>query len=173
MKLNTKQIVISGIFAALSVALIYLVRIPFPPLPFLEYDAGDIPIFLCTYLYGPVFGIVIGVVASVIQGLTVSASSGWIGILMHIFAIIGYVLPVGLLFRKKTFKNLMISAGAAAVFTVIFMIIWNLIFTPIFMNAPISAVIELMPLIILFNVIKVGINTVLAVTLYKIFNKIL
>ena len=168
MKISVKKIIILGIFTALSVSLIYLIRIPFPPLPFLEYDAGDIPIFLCTYLYGSVYGVIIGAAASIVQGLTVSAPSGFIGVLMHIFAIAGYVLPVGLLFRKKTFGNLLISAASAAVITIIFMLIWNLIFTPVFMGAPVSEVIALLPLILLFNVIKVVINTALAVILYKI-----
>ena len=158
---------------ALSVGLIYMIRFPiFPVIPFMEYDAGDIPIFLCTYLFGPVFGIVIGVIASVIQGITVSAGAGWIGIIMHIFAVIGYTVTAGIMFKKKdSLFNLIIAGFAAVLAMTIFMVCWNIIFTPIFMNVPRVAVMELMPFIVLFNLIKAGVNTAITLVLYKILNQ--
>ena len=158
---------------ALSVGLIYLIRFPiFPVIAFMEYDAGDIPIFLCTYLFGPVFGIVIGVIASLIQGITVSAGSGWIGIVMHILAVIGYTVTAGLMFKKKdSLYNLIIAGFAGVLVMTVFMVLWNLIFTPIYMGVPRVAVMELMPFIVLFNLIKAGVNTAVTLVLYKILNQ--
>lgn len=173
MKFSIKIICTIGVLTALSVGLIYLIHFPiFPVISFMEYDAGDIPIFLCTYLFGPLYGIIIGVIASVIQGLTVSATSGWIGIIMHIFAILGYTVTAGLIFRNKdSLLNLIIAGVFGVLVMTIFMVGWNIIFTPIFMNVPRSAVIELLPYIILFNLIKAGLNTVLTLILYQLFPK--
>ena len=172
-KNNIAYICILGVMTALSVALIYLIRFPiFPVIAFMEYDAGDIPIFLCTYAFGPVYGIIIGVIASVIQGLTVSANSGWIGVLMHIFAVVGYTVSAGLIFKKKDkLSNLIIAAVTGILVMTVFMVCWNIIFTPIFMNVPRAAVMELMPFIVLFNLIKASVNTVITLVLYKILNK--
>lgn len=170
---NAKKITVIGLLVALSVALIYMIRFPiFPVVAFLEYDAGDVPIFLCTYLYGSGYGIIIGLIASFIQAITVSASSGWIGFIMHIFAVFGYTVTVGLIYKKKdNTSNLIVAAIAGILVMTAFMVGWNLIFTPIFMNVPRSVVIELLPYIILFNLIKASINTVVSVILYKVLNQ--
>ena len=80
-----RRLTTMGMMAAISVVLVYLVHFPiFPVAPYLEYDPADIPIFICTFLYGPGAGFLLTVLASTIQGVTVSAASGWVGVLMHI-----------------------------------------------------------------------------------------
>ena len=70
-----------AVLSAMSVLLVYLVHFPiFPAAPFLEYDPADIPILIGTFLFGPLGGLIITGGASVLQGVTVSASSGIIGI---------------------------------------------------------------------------------------------
>ena len=54
---------------AISVALVYLIHFPiFPAVAFLEYDPADIPILIGTFVFGPLSGIVLTVVTSVITG---------------------------------------------------------------------------------------------------------
>ena len=96
-----RKLVTMAMLAALSIVLVYVVHFPiFPAAPFLEYDPADIPIFIGTFLFGPVSGLLLTVVTSVVQGLTVSASSGPIGILMHIFATGSFALIAGNLYRR-------------------------------------------------------------------------
>lgn len=160
-----------GIGTALTVALILILRIPMF-LPFLEYDPGDIPIYFCTYLFGPIYGLIMTVTASIIQGVTVSASSGWIGILMHIFATGTFVCVSGAIYKRgQSDKRLAVSLIAAGAATVGSMVIWNLIFTPIFSGVEVSAVVGMLPLIIAFNVIKVLINCVVSVIILKAVGK--
>ena len=84
---RTMRLVKMGAMVALSVALVYLIHFPiFPAVAFLEYDPADIPILIGTFAFGPLAGLVLTVVTSVVQGLTVSASSGLYGILMHVIA---------------------------------------------------------------------------------------
>ena len=91
-----RKLVTMAMLAALSIVLVYVVHFPiFPAAPFLEYDPADIPILIGTFAYGPVAGIILTVVVSVIQGMTVSASSGFMGIAMHIFATSILVLVAG------------------------------------------------------------------------------
>lgn len=190
---------VAGICTALSVALIFLLRFPiFPSMAILEYDMGDIPIYFSTALFGPMFGLAVTVIASAVQGLTVSAASGWIGVLMHIFATGSFVLVYGLVLEPKllttgegrrrflhifsgiTAKRHSVGRLAAAgvagtLTTAAIMILWNLIFTPMFYGMPMSAVIPMLPVIIAFNLIKAGVNGTVSILIYKplqkIFNK--
>lgn len=43
----------------------------------------------------------------------------------------------------------------------------NMIVTPLFMGLPLAAVMELMPFILLFNLVKAGINSAVTFVLYK------
>ena len=99
-RVSTRKLTAMGLMAAVSVMLVAVVHFPiFPAAPFLEYDPADISIFICTFLYGPVSGLLLTLVVSVIQGLTVSAASGPIGIIMHIFATGTFVLVSGNIYR--------------------------------------------------------------------------
>ena len=166
-KINLRQIAYLGVGAALTVALIYMIRIPMF-LPFLEYDPGDIPIYFCTYLFGPAAGLILTAVASIIQGLTVSASSGWIGIVMHLFATGSFALTAGIVYsRKKTTAYLIAGSAAGLAVAVIAMVLWNLVLTPVFMGTTVSAVMGMLPAIIAFNLVKVSINAGAAMIVYK------
>lgn len=167
---STKKIAAMGMLAAMSIVLALLVRFPIiPTASFLEYDAADIPIFLGTFLYGPVAGIILTALVSVIQGVTVSAGSGFIGILMHFFATGSYVLVAGFLYRyKRTMKGALIAMAFGSLVMVGTMMIWNIVFTPIFMGVPRSVVLGMiLPAILPFNVIKAVINSAATLALYK------
>ena len=87
--MNTRKITGIALLSALAVVLLYIpgLRFPiFPMAPFLEYDACDIPIMFATFAYGPISGLIVTFIVSVIQGTTISAGSGIYGILMHIIA---------------------------------------------------------------------------------------
>ena len=52
---------------AISCVLVLLVRIPYPPAPFLVYDPADIPIYITTFAFGPVAGLTVTPVLSLIH----------------------------------------------------------------------------------------------------------
>lgn len=165
---SIRKLTTLAMLAAISIVLVTAVRVPMF-LPFLEYDPGNIPILIATFLYGPLTGLALTVVVAFIQGLTVSASSGIIGILMHIFATGSFVLVAGLIYRQKKSKTRAVAALAAGSATMVLMMVtWNLVFTPIFMGMPREAVAGLLvPAIIPFNLIKGGINSVVTFLVYK------
>ena len=155
---NTRRLTTLAMLAALSIVFVWLIHFPiFPAAPYLEYDPADIPIMIGTFAFGPLAGLLITVVASVIQGLTVSSGSGLYGIIMHIVATGTFVLVAGNLYRiRKTRARAAVMAVA------------NLIVTPLFTGMPVSAVKNLLlPIIIPFNLIKAGANAAITFVLYK------
>lgn len=168
-KLDTKQIAGMAVLTGLGVTLALVFHVPiFPVVGFLEYDMADIPIFLGTFMYGPFAGIIMTVIVSVIQGLTVSSGSGFIGILMHIFATGTYVLISGVIYRrKKTFKGALVAIAAGIGGWMAGMMLWNILLTPVFMGVPRQAVLDLFGFIVAFNLIKVGANSLATILLYK------
>lgn len=172
---KTKNIAKMGILAAISVVLIYLVHFPvFPAVPFLEYDPADIPILLGTFAMGPLEGFLLTVAASLIQGLTVSAQSGFYGILMHIIATGSYVIAAGTIYkRNKTKKSAIRAMATGCLVWVLVMIPANLIITPLFTGAPVGVIVNLLPWIISFNIIKCSVNSLITFLLYKRVSPIL
>ena len=91
---------------AISIVLVSVIHFPLiPAAAFLEYDPADIPILICAFAYGPVAGFILTAVVSFIQGMTVSAQSGIIGIIMHIFATGACVLVAGGIYKKNKTKK--------------------------------------------------------------------
>ena len=166
---RTLKVVKMGVMVAISVALVYLIHFPiFPVVSFLEYDPADIPILIGTFTFGPLAGLVLTVVTSLVQGLTVSAGSGLYGILMHVIATGVLVLVAGNIYqRKKTRVNAVIALVCGTVAMADVMMGANMVITPIFMGVPAAAVWQLMPFIVGFNVIKAGINGIVTFVLYK------
>lgn len=164
------RLVLMGLLAAISIVLVALVHFPLlPAAPFLEYDPADVPIFISTFLLGPWQGLAVTVVVSLVQGLTVSAGSGPIGILMHILATGSFSLVAGLLYKKnKSRRAALIALAAGVAVQVAVMLLCNLIFTPIFMGTPVEAVMGmLLPVILPFNLLKSGGNAVITYFVYK------
>lgn len=166
---SVREIAGISVLTALAVVLAEAFHIPiFPIVSFLEYDMADIPIFLGTFMYGPFAGIIMTIVVSVIQGVTVSAGGGWIGIVMHIFATGLYVVSAGFIYYKhKTIKGALVSIGVGIIVWMVGMILWNIVLTPLYMGVPRQAVIDLLGYIAAFNAIKVVANSVATILLYK------
>lgn len=168
-QIKTTKLAKMAMLVAISIVLVALIRFPiFPAVAFLEYDPADIPILIGTFAFGPGAGILLTVVTSVLQGLTVSAKSGAYGIIMHIIATSTLVIVSGLIYKKeKTKKHAVIGliCGSAAMAAI--MVVANMIITPLFMGVPQSVVWELMPFIVAFNAIKAGANSLVTFLLYK------
>lgn len=167
---STKNLTVMGVLAALSVILIYVIRFPIiPAAPFLEYEPGDIPLYMIAFLFGPVSGLIVTIVVSILQGITVSAGSGIVGIIMHIFATGSFVLVAGNIYRlKRNRVQVIIALLAGIVVMVVTMCLWNILFTPYFMGVSRDVVMQmLVPAIIPFNLIKAGINSIFTFLLYE------
>ncbi len=166
---STKKTVTLGILGAISIVLVILVHFPlFPAVPFLEYDPADVPIIIATFAFGPLGGFILTAVVSILQGVTVSSASGIVGIFMHIFSTGSYSLVAGNVYKhNKTKKGAVIALILGTIASVIVMTLWNLIVTPRYLGIPVLAIVELMPWIVLFNIIKSSVNSVISYFVYK------
>ena len=175
MKFTTKTLTSLGVLAAFSVVLMLAIRIPFPPAPFLEYDPADVPILIGAFLFGPVGGLILTALVALLQGFTVSAGSGFIGIVMHFAATGCFALFAGFLYkRSRTRKTAYLSLAAGVLIQTAIMAVMNLWLTPIYMGTPRETVLSMMlPVIIPFNLLKAGINALLTAFVYKKIHKLL
>lgn len=172
---NTRKLVTQALLAAVAVVLVAFVHFPLiPAASFLEYDPADIPIFIGAFLFGPWAGLGLTVVVSVIQGITVSAASGPIGIIMHILATGTFVVLAGSIYRRnRTRKGAVIALVVGSLAMTVVMCLCNLVFTPMFMGSTVGAVAQmLLPAIIPFNLAKAGINSLVTYVVYKSVSRV-
>lgn len=160
---------IMAMLTAVSIVLVYVIHFPLiPAAPFLEYDAADVPVLIGAMMLGPVSGIVILLAVCLIQAMTVSAASGWIGFMMHFIASSVLVIISSVIYKKKkSTAGLIIGLVAGSIAMTVVMIPLNLIFTGIFMGAGTQTVVEmLIPAIIPFNLLKAGINSAITFAVF-------
>lgn len=158
-----------GMLAAVAVVLVILIHFPIiPSVPFIEYDMADVPVLIGALLYGPLPGLAILLVVSVIQAFLLGGN-GWVGLVMHFVASGAMVLLASLLYRHKpSLPRLAVGLGCGAAARTLMMIPMNLIFTVHFFGVPRDVVMALMlPGIIPMNLIISVVNTVLAGLLFK------
>lgn len=159
-----------AMLVAISVVLVLIIHFPiFPAAAYLEYDPADIPIYIGTFAFGPMAGVVLTVLVSVIQGMTVSAGGQIWGIIMHIMATGSFAVVAGNIYKHKKDRKSAIAALAAGVLVMtVVMCLANLVITPIYTGMPREAVADMiLPIILPFNLIKAGVNALITFLLYK------
>lgn len=164
----TLKISVMAMLTGLSLVLVSLISFPiFPAAPFLKYDPADIPILICTFIFGPWSGLAVTFIVSLIQSLILGDFP--YGFLMHFLATGVMVVVSGLIYkRKKTTKNSIIAVVFGIIAWVLSMIVANLVITPYYMGAPVEAVAKMIiPIIIPFNLIKSIINCTITLLLFK------
>lgn len=170
------RVVKLGMLGALSIVLVLVLHFPiFPTVAFLEFEFGDVPIYLAGFAFGPWWGLALTVVESVVQGLTVSAASGWIGILMHIIASGVSVVVAALIYQRyRTRQGSVWAMSAGVVVKILSMVVCNYFLTPLFLvsaEMPYAiaqdVVVSLMWYIVAFNAIKAVANGIVTYVLYK------
>ena len=167
-KFSTAMVAKLAMMTAVSIVLLLLVRIPFPPAPFLVYDPADVPIYITAFAYGPVAGLIVTFVVCIIQAFMLGGD-GLYGFLMHFVATGIVAVVIGLMYAKcKTKKRAVISLVVGVLVAVVVMCFMNLLVTPLYMGAPREAVVAMIPTAIIpFNLLKAGLNAVLTFILYK------
>lgn len=170
MNKQIRKLTVMAMLVAISIVMVSVIHFSiFPVVSFLEYDPADVPILIGAFAYGPIAGIILTVITSVIQGLTVSAGAGLYGILMHIIATSVLVLVASSIYRAKhTRGGAVVGLVLATISMALVMMVANHFITPYFTGWPTEAVDALLlPGILPFNLLKAGINSVITFFLYK------
>ncbi len=171
---KVRKLTVMAMLVAISIVLVYLIHFPiFPAAAFLEYDPADIPILVGTFAFGPAAGFLLTLVTCVVQGVTVSAGSGAYGIIMHLISTTTLVLVAGNIYRiKHTRAGAGIGLVLGTICWGIVMVIANHFITPLFMGVPVEMVdAMLLPVILPFNLIKAGVNSLITFLVYKTISR--
>lgn len=140
-----KFMTVTGIFASLSVILYVVVPdfgLGFTP-PWLKVHLDEIPMFLGGYMYGPMAGMVINLIKTLIKlPMTTTACVGELG--DFVFSLI-FVLPALIFYEKRrklssVFIGVGISTAAHVIFAMIFNVYVLVPFYSYFMGWPLSAI---------------------------------
>ena len=167
-KFSTAMIAKLAMMTAVSVVLLALIHIPFPPAPYLVYDPADVPIYITAFAYGPAAGLIVTLIVCLIQAFLLGGD-GLYGFLMHFVATGIVAVVVGYMYSRSKTKNTAVKALVTGVIvSIIVMCLMNLIVTPVYLGAPRSAVVAMLPTVIIpFNLLKAGLNALLTFVLYK------
>lgn len=163
-----------GILSAL--ALVLLLVLPggiaiLPVTPWLRYDLADVPVLLGTLLLGHFPGLFILTIVSLVQALFFS-TDGWVGFFMHVCAT-GTLLTVlhFISYKNKNFKSVFLGVVAGVLAMLGVMVLLNLYFVPLVYGISFNEALVFLPWTILFNVIKGGLNGILAIFVWKNLRK--
>ncbi|MGI6668388.1 MAG: ECF transporter S component [Acetivibrionales bacterium] len=178
MKFGVKKLATMAVLSALSIALMLLIKFPLiPAAPYLIYEPADVPIFIGAFLFGPMAGLLITVVVSAIQASM--SPDGWVGFVMHVLATGTFVVLAGLIYRKlHNIKGAIIALVSGTIAMTLIMIPANLVIQTLFRDMEFAAVAKLLiPVIIPFNLLKAGLNSIITFVVYKrisnIFHRLL
>lgn len=166
--MSTAKLAKLAMMTAVSIVLLLIVRIPWPTAPFLVYDPADVPIYITAFAFGPFEGLLVTLVVCLIQAFGLGGD-GLYGFVMHFVATGIVAVIIGSIYRKnKTKKTAVRALIIGVIVAVVVMCFMNLLVTPIYMGAPRSAVVAMIPTVIIpFNLVKAGVNALLTFLLYK------
>jgi len=170
-KFSTQKVVTLAMMCAISFVVMWLSKLLPPLIPtvgFLKYDAKDIIIALSGFMFGPLDAVIISVVVSLIEMITIS-DTGIIGFLMNIISTCAFVLPAAIIYaRKPKLSSAIVGLVISCVVVSAVMMLWNYVVTPYYMKVPRDLVVSLLlPGFLPFNLIKSVINAALTMLIYK------
>ncbi len=164
---TTKRIAITALLC--SVAAICTLMVEFPILPgvtWLKYDPSGIVALVAGFAFGPATGAIVSTIPYLVH---LATQSGIYGMLMAMLATIALVLPASLVYRRTpTMRGAIVGLCLGAVCALVACIAGNIIVTPLYTGMSTQAVIDLIvPALLPFNLLKIGINCVMCVLVYK------
>lgn len=134
----------------------------------LSYDPKDVIVVIGGFIYGPLTAVLISVITSFVEMLTVS-STGPVGFIMNVVSTCSFAVPAALIYKKsRSMKGAIWSLAAGVAVMAAMMCLWNYIVTPIYQGVPREVVASMLPTLFLpFNLVKGAINAGLTLLLYK------
>ncbi len=170
-KYDIRRYVVLAVFAALAYASLYVFRISGIG-GFLTFDVKDAIITVCAMLFGPVSGVAIALLVSLLEMVTVSGTGPW-GFLMNfvssaVFAAVGSAVYRYAPRFKKSISGAVLGLVGSVLAATFCMLLMNLWVTPIYYGISVEAVKEMiLPLLFPFNLIKTAMNAAIVLVLYK------
>ena len=166
MKFSAKKTVLIGMLAAIAYVVMFVFRIPV--VLFLKYEPKDVIITIGGFLMGPLAAFFISLTVSLVEMITVS-DTGPIGALMNLLSSCAFACTASLIYKRRhTIGGAVLGLGVGSVVTVVIMLLWNWLITPLYMGQPREAIEALLiPAFLPFNLLKTGLNSAFVLLLYK------
>ncbi len=167
-KISTKTMTAVAMFSAVSYIAVLVGKVIPNVAGFLSYEPKDAVIVIAGLLFGPLASVLISVIVSFIEMITIS-STGPYGFLMNMVSTCAFAVPAAWYYQKhRTQKGAVIGLAIGVLTMAAAMLLWNYIITPFYMGVPRATVAGmLMSVFLPFNLIKGGINAGLTLLLYK------
>lgn len=167
-KLSVRYLSCVAMFTALSYVAVLLARAIPNVQGFLSYEPKDAVIVIAGFIFGPLTCVVISVLCSLLEMLTIS-STGIYGFVMNVVATCAFAVPAAWLYhRRRTQKHAMLGLLCGVLSMAACMIAWNYVITPFYMGVERSVVAGMLASVFLpFNLVKGGLNAALVLLLYK------
>lgn len=163
---DTRTLVALGMLTALAYAVMAVCKVIPPVGGFLSLDLKDTVMAIGGYLFGPLAALCMAVVVPLIEFVTVS-DTGWYGLMMNIIATALFVIPAVYLYRRKhRTSSAVVGLAVGTLCLTVGMIAWNMIITPLYLKLPLDGVMDMMPLIVAFNLVKGVLNSAAIMILY-------
>lgn len=164
-KIDLKKISVTAILCAVAYLCMFLFRFK---VSFLTFDLKDAVFAVIAFLYGPVYGVVSALLVALVEFVSVS-DTGVYGLIMNFLSSAAFSFVCGIFYKyKRTLSGAVIGGIAAALVMTAVMLIANIFITPFYMGAPRSAVIDMIPTLLLpFNLIKGIVNAASTMIIYK------
>ncbi len=167
-KMSTRYMAAVAMFAAVSFVAVLVSKVIPNVAGFLSYEPKDAVIVIAGLLYGPLTSVLISVIVSFIEMISIS-STGPYGFLMNVVSTCAFAVPAAWYYQKhRTQKDAVVGLAFGVVTMAVAMMLWNYIITPYYMGVPRATVAGMMMTVFLpFNLVKGGINAGLTLLLYK------
>ena len=171
---GARQLAIMALLGALGAVLSFIPIPIFPPAAVfgITYEPTNIPAIIGGLAFGPVAGVIIGVVSSVIHGFFVADV---VGTVMNCIVVVAFVVPTCLIYQRgKTTTSLLIGLLVGSLVSVAFIIPANLVVWPLYYGLPFDETVTyIVPIMLPFNLMKAGLNALLSFILYKSLYKLI
>lgn len=190
---STRKIVVIGTFAAISVVLMMFdIALPFAP-SFYKMDLSDLPALIGAFAFGPMAGVMIELVKILLELVIRGTSTAFVGELANFVIGCCFVLPASIIYTFK--KTRTMALIACLVGTIVITIVGSLMNAFFLLPAysalygmPVDAFVQMgnevngnvtsiwtlvLYCVVPLNLIKGGIDSIIAVLIYKRISVIL
>ncbi len=160
-----KRIVLIGLFSALAYICMFVLRIK---VQFLTFDAKDAVMTIGAMFIGSVPGAIMAFIVAFVEFISVS-DTGIYGFIMNFASSAVFACVASAIYRrKKGINSAIFGLFASVAATTVFMMIANIIITPLYTGLKTTDIVAMIPTLLLpFNLVKAIMNASLVLLLYK------
>ncbi|MGN0307815.1 MAG: ECF transporter S component [Lachnospiraceae bacterium] len=185
--LSTRKVAMIGMFSAIAAVLMFFeVPVPFAP-GFYKIDLSELPVLIAAFAFGPVAGVLTEFVKIILNLLTDSTTTAFVGELANFAVGCSFILPASIIYTfKKSKKQAVISCIIGTAIMTVFGTAFNAVYLlPKFAELygkPLEAIVgmgtainpaitDVTSLVVLavapLNLIKGSIVSILTILIYK------